>query len=657
MTHHTSPRHAVRLGRLFSLAAALGLAIQPAFATSFSIPTGTNNTARTLGPASGETGSVSAGAALSVSGGTAAVTVTGNNASITNGGTIAQTGTGRTIDANTAGITLTITNSGTISSAGGNETIRLAQTATLLLTNNLGAIITSAAADAIRPGNNSIINNFGTISANPPNVASPAGSDGIDLRTERTGITINNSGTISGRHGIATDGANVGPSSVTVNNNAGGVIFALNGSGLNVDANPSLASAVNVTANVTNAFGATIKGGAMSASTEADGDGIDVDGVLTLNNAGDILGLGAKGGSNNAEGIAAGGGTIVNQATGRIIGSSLPADAPHGDATRAGNGILIDDSNGSNAVAATAITNAGLIQGKTGFGVKLIGTFNDTIDNLAGGVIRGGKAASAASYAAVVDTGGGNDLVTNAGSILSDGGAAATAITLGAGNDQLTHTGAGAVVTGAMDGGSGTDSLGFNLGSGGAFTQNGAVTNFEHVEIASGRVQLSGALSLGADSNTLAVQSAGILDLAGNSLTLGQGSATVDGTLKFLLNSSASHGQLFFDAANLGGLTLTGDSVLDLDLGYSPLVGDQFTLVDFQGASSWLSGTFAGLAEGTEFYQEGYKFQISYLGNEGHDIVLTRAVPDAGATLGFLAAGLGLLALARRRHAGPDFGR
>ncbi len=103
-----------------------------------------------------------------------------------------------------------------------------------------------------------------------------------------------------------------------------------------------------MTANVTNALGATITGGLMMNTTIGDGDGIDVDGILTLNNSGQVIGVGAKGGTNNAEGIAAGGGNITNTATGQIVGKSSD---PNGDATRAGNGILIDDSNGGSAHA------------------------------------------------------------------------------------------------------------------------------------------------------------------------------------------------------------------------------------------------------------------------------------------------------------------
>jgi PEP-CTERM motif len=539
----TSSLAAQRLVALLAL-----LAAPAAFAASFNI-TGNDTSAETL--ATGETGNVTATGDLNISGGTVSVTVSGGTVSLTNSGLIRQTGTGRAIDANTAGTTLTVDNSGTISSVGGNETIRLAQTSVLNLTNQLGATISSNAADAIRPGNNSTITNFGTISANPPDIPSPAGSDGIDLRTQRTGITITNSGLISGRHGIATDGANVGPSSVTVNNNAGGTITALNGSGLNIDGVSTTA-----TANVTNALGATIKGGVFVNSTAGDGDGIDVDGVLTLNNSGDVLGLGAKGGTNNAEGIAAGGGSITNTSTGRIIGSSLLADAPNGDVSRAGNGILIDDSNVGNAIAAATITNSGLIQGKSGFGVRIIGTFADTITNNATGTIRG------AGTGAAIQTGDGADIVTNRGTITGDNG---SAIALEAGNDTLNILGGTATVTGNIDGGTGTNTANITPGVGNTFSYANSLTNFATVNVGPGTFHLASTASINAN---VTIADDGILAGTGNvlqSVTVQNGGQLAPGN---------SPGTLLIG----GNLNLEGGATVSFDLGANPATSDLINL-------------------------------------------------------------------------------
>lgn len=639
------------LGRALLILAGLilGLALPlVASATSFTISTN-STTAQTLGSGAGQTGTVDAGKSLTLGGSTVAVTISGNNALLTNNGTINQTGSGRAVDLNTNNISATVTNnagasiltvntdairvnnansaitinnSGTIAVSNGGQALDLAAitTAANVVNNFAGGVISAVGEDAIRPGNNGVVNNAGTISATPIVTAGDAsGSDAIDLRTNRS-VIVTNSGTITGRHGIATDGANTGPSSLTLTNNAGGVVSALNGSGVNIDG-----VALNVTANVTNAFGATIKGGVLASTLAGDGDGVDVDGILTLDNSGDILGLGAKGngsdtGANNAEAVSIGGGTITNRASGRIVGSSLAADAANGDVTRGGNGILADNSSGGSAIAATSITNAGLIQGKTGFGIKLVGNQNDIIDNHTGGVIQGGKTASAAGYAAVVDMGGGNDTFKNAGSVITDGGSANGAISLGAGNDKLTITGGS--ITGHIDGGLDTDQVRFELGAGNSYTQSGNVVGFEQMDFVSGKVAMN------------------------------QGNFTGDGVMKFFFTGDTDFGQLSFLAGNAGsGLVLNAGSVLALDFGYSPLVGTQFTLVEFLNASGWVAGTFAGLAEGASFMQGGYDFTITYTGGSGHDIVLTRvaSTPDSGATLALLAGALGLLALNRRR--------
>jgi hypothetical protein len=517
---------------LLSALAASSVVATPVFAQFVPGPNPITGTVGAQALSAG-TGTINAGGAISVaSGSTVALTMTGTS-TLNNNGTIRTLGTGRAIDSNSGAANLTVTNTGLISSVStdafrvntdsavsltnsgtiqvtnGGQAIDWAAIVTKsnTLTNQATGIISAVGEDAVRPGQNGSITNAGSITATPTVASGVAsGSDGIDLRTEKT-VTVTNTGTITGRHGIATDGANVGPSSLTVNNNAG-TIQAVNGSGLNVDANTALPSATSVTANVINAFGATIKGGLLAAATEGDGDGIDVDGVLTLTNSGNVLGLGAKGGTNNAEGIAAGGGSITNTSTGQIIGSSLVADAPNGDTSRAGNGILIDDSNGGNAVAATTVTNSGLIQGKTGFAIRMIGTFADTITNNAGGTIRG------AGTGAAIQTGAGGDTVTNKGAIISDIG---NAIDLEAGNDSLNLF-TGSSVTGTIDGGDGTDTV-YLTGTGSGTV--GFISNVEHLIADGGTWSVDGA----------SVAAGATYEVNNASVSFG-GTFILDGTLK-----------------------------------------------------------------------------------------------------------------------------
>jgi len=543
--------HFLRAGIFFSLSFAAHAQFSPG-----GNPITTSVGAQTL---SSGNGTIEVGGAISVNATSAALAMTGTS-NLTVNGTIQQAGSGRGIDSNsgtanlsvvnngviltasadafrvnTSGSSVSLTNNGSISVTAGGQAIDWAAitSGANVLTNLSGATISAVGEDAVRPGQNGVVNNSGNITATPTGTTTVSGSDAIDLRTQKT-VVVTNSGLISGRHGIATDGANVGPSSLTVNNTAGGMIQALNGSGINLDG-------VNTTVvgNVTNSLGATIKGGLLASTDEGDGDGIDVDGVLTLVNSGDVLGLGAKGGTNNAEGIAAGGGSITNTATGQIIGSTDIIDAPNGNATRSGNGILIDDSNGGNAVAALTVLNDGLIRGKTGFAIRTVGTFADTITNNATGIIRG------AGTGAAIQTGGGNDTLTNSGTILSDTG---NAVDLEDGDDTLTIQGGSASITGNVSGGTGSNTLNINPGTSNNFTYGGSFSNFSGVNIQSGTISLSGVNAYTGDTNVnggrLLVN--GSL-AAGSSVSVSSGAAlggsgTVGGTVEILAGGKISPG-------------------------------------------------------------------------------------------------------------------
>jgi hypothetical protein len=67
-----------------------------------------------------------------------------------------------------------------------------------------------------------------------------------------------------------------------------------------------------------------------------------------------------------------------------------------------------------------------------------------------------------------------------------------------------------------------------------------------------------------------------------------------------------------------------GGSTLSLTLGFTPAVGDSFTLLSTDDSSP-ITGTFAGLDEGAVFSQNGMTFQITYQGGaRGNSVVLTR---------------------------------
>src|SRR5690606_16314418 len=80
---------------------------------------------------------------------------------------------------------------------------------------------------------------------------------------------------------------------------------------------------------------------------------------------------------------------------------------------------------------------------------------------------------------------------------------------------------------------------------------------------------------------------------------------------------------LFDQYEIIDALTL-GDAQLDVQFtnGYLPEPNDSWMIFDntFVGA---VNGTFNGLAEGGTFIVDGYELEITYLGGNGNDIVLT----------------------------------
>jgi len=605
------------------------------------------------------TGEVTAAGTLSVSGTALAISVT-DSAAIANRGVIEQTGTGRairidqnnrtltvtnaagarissadadTFQVNKANVAVTLENFGTLRSSnasqGGAQVVdwNAVTTAANTLTNRTGGLIEAAAADAVRPGVNGVIDNAGTIAAlpvvegtAPDRVA--GSSDGIDTQS-RSGVQITNTGAISGRHGI-TGGDTGAPIAITVTNRAAGTIEGLNGSGINIDNAGSTANVVNH-GSITGRFDAT-------RFDVGDGDGVDVDGTVDLTNAGLIRGTDASGGS-NPEGVSIGGGTVVNQAGAQITGESTLGNGAKGQ------GLLVDDSNGGNALAATRITNAGLIRGYQGFAVKLIGDFADTLENQAGGTLRGAGSEAAAQ------TGGGNDQLSNAGAIVGDDG---LAVDLGAGDDTLTIQGGAADIVGAVSGGAGTNTLILDPGVGHAFTYQGVISNFATAELRSGTAALAGAidgaLSVQAGAVLAPGNSVGTLEVAGLALAAA-------GVLAIELDPLNAQGHGTNDQVRVSGALDLGLADLVISLYSTPTLGQLFDLV-LKAGTAPVTGRFAqGELVSATFENRTFWFTIDYAanadgGSAGNDLRLT-AVPAPGSVWLF---GLGALGLGLRRR-------
>jgi hypothetical protein len=160
---------------------------------------------------------------------------------------------------------------------------------------------------------------------------------------------------------------------------------------------------------------------------------------------------------------------------------------------------------------------------------------------------------------------------------------------------------------------------------GGEFNMNGHAT-FSATNFMGDLIQGGGTVSPGASPGTMTV--------TGNySLNSGDLFIELDG-----LAAGTEHDQLIVT----GDVSLAGD--LTLDLGFTPSLGDMFTIIDNQGANP-VSGMFTA---GSSIDAGGFLFGINYAGGDGNDVVLT-VVPEPSTALLSLAM-MGLITIAVKRH-------
>jgi len=393
-----------------------------------------------------------------------------------------------------AGGSLSIINAGTIASTVDGQAIDLETlnnpAFTTTLENQATGVIHAVGNDAIKTGSNATITNYGLIYTD----TAPQDKNGLDQKWDgikigtSTGVTVYNHGTISAdRHGVdlKTD--------ATLYNYEGASVTGRNGSGFGSDGSGTVYN-----------WG-TITGAIADGKINGDGDGVDIDNIGHVYNAGTIQGLGAKGVDsggrpNGSEGIAMGGGSIVNTTSGVIRSVD--------------NGILVDDGAEGAGVAATTISNAGRIEGEGGFGIKLIGEYDDSVIN--SGTISGGNG---------------------------------LALSMGAGNDSLTVL-TGGTFNGLVDGGAGIDSLTLN-GTG----NFGNSANFETLKVSGGSWTLT---SLEDFSQGGVVNSGATLINQGSIL----GSMLIE------------KGATYAGGGSVGGLQVNGTLLTNTGLGVAAVAGD-----------------------------------------------------------------------------------
>lgn len=509
--------------------------------------------------------------------------------------------------------------------------------------NNRGATVTSNAGAAMKLGSNLLLTNYGNIvSTSAVNTScpdylqadcdalnggdgAPKAGDGISIDDGDEGgangnVAIVNHGKITGtRHGI--DGGSpvstiadanlldakqlvfhVGATGVTfdrtdMNGNVtngvtivnpvvinDGTITGNNGSGVGLDGHGVVFNYGTIAGNYAGAGNVYDHLGGGQTVDNGDGDGVDIDGVAYIENWGVIKGTGAGGLDsgglpNGADGIAAGGGTIINHAGATIFGDA--------------HGILIDDgSDGTTAsVRGTAdaagakayIVNEGAITGNKGIAVGLVGNFDDTLVNAGTGVITGGAQATlvgannSTAAGAAVQMGGGNDSLTNYGRIEGKNG---MAIDMGDGDDTLNLY--GGTVIGTIDGGAGNNLLQTN---GTQVFGSGRLSNFQNITVKGGSTTFDTALNAG---GAVQIDVGGSLQVNGN---IDAGSLKVDGMLQ------ASPGNTFRTTTLSGNYMQGASGVLETRIGAGSsdriVAGGSATLTDGATIKPMIAGSIA----------------------------------------------------------------
>jgi hypothetical protein len=529
-----------------------------------------------------------------------------NNGSATNSSALMQAADADVIQMNKTPASVTVNNYGTMTSlnasAGGSQAIdfNAIGSGANVINNFSTGVLQASEADAVRPGVNGVVNNSGLIKSTSTTGSS---SDGVDAQNN-SGINVINdtTGIIEGaRHGITGGALNNTVNFTTgVTNKAGGVIKGDNGSGINIDGFNAL-QVLTVTNN------GLISGNGVTG----DGDGIDSDGILNLINTGTVVSVNAFSPSGSgvaqSEGLTVGGGTIVNSGVIEGLVASGNTNAVGRGISLLGNDVAGGAPGQREAIYGNAtVTNqaGGLIYGQSDSGIAVGGPasgYTVTINNNAGGTVRGGGTATAA-----ILTGADNDVLNESGII--DGSSSGLAIDLGAGNNTLSLTGGQASISGSVnDGVGGINVFTIDPGAGNSFSYSNSILNFNTVQVLSGLVSLSGVSSYSGTTDV----TGGILQLSGANRLSSAGTLDLDGGTLETANAGGANGQTF------GCLSVTGSSAVDLD-------GSSLTFDCLSTAISGKSLTVNGYSAATMFHFTELRPPHSRGRNRQRDI------PDAG---------------------------
>ncbi|MCG6156588.1 beta strand repeat-containing protein [Rubinisphaera margarita] len=215
------------------------------------------------------------------------------------------------------------------------------------------------------------------------------------------------------------------------------------------------------------------------------------------------------------------------------------------------------------------------------------------------------------------------DVTANTATIVDTNSVTISAATIGAttGTGLDVTSGAELHVSGAVT----TSGSDVDLTATGNITTPGGANAFA---ITGGTVALNGDVAPGASPGDLVID----------------GDVTFNGSDSFEVDINGATPGTGYDQVRVTGanrtVTLNGVTLsASIGGGYEPAEGVQIVLIDNVEASSTVSGTFAGLAEGDSITIDGYVFLLSYAdGTDGNDVTLTLTSSPSLSTQNFNAA-------------------
>lgn len=237
---------------------------------------------------------------------------------------------------------------------------------------------------------------------------------------------------------------------------------------------------------------------------------------------------------------------------------------------------------------------------------------------------------------------GGDNRSTNFSGVIRDGGkldsSGGSLTKIGNGTLTLTtantYTGATIVNGGALAVNASSSSSSVTVSGGGMLVINSSMPNASSAIVNGGDLIVNGSLggmvtvnggtlSGSGQVGTVTVNTGGslspgngtgILEIAGD-LTLSKGA-----TYRIQLDGSAAATQ--YQQTNVTGAVNLTKALLSLTLGFTPVPGTTFTIIDHSGSSP-VAGSFKRLRPNAKFKVGGHTFRISYNGGDGNDVVLT----------------------------------